>query len=103
MDSSFRIQNMVKNRVLWILLVSVLLLFIPLIAMQFTEDVRWTPFDFVVAGSLLLIAGLLFELVLRKIKDFKYRAIVSIFLFIMLLLVWAELAVGIFGTKLGGS
>lgn len=96
MDYPIRIQNMVKSRVLWILLVAVLLLFIPFIAMRFTEEVRWTPFDFVVAGSLLLSTGLLFELVLRKIKDFKYRAIVSVFLLIMLLLIWADLAVGVF-------
>ena len=36
--------------------------------MQFTNEVNWTLFDFVVAGILLLGTGLIFNLVVRKIK-----------------------------------
>lgn len=82
---------------------AVFLLLIPLIAMQFTDDVNWSPFDFAVAGVLFFGGGLLFELILRRIKDSKNRVIVSVLLLIMLLLVWAELAVGIFGTRFSGS
>ena len=92
-----------KKRLLWIFIAAVLLLLIPLIAMQFTEEVNWTPFDFAVAGFLFFGGGLLFELILRKIKDSKHRILVSLLLLIMLLLVWAELAVGIFGTRFSGS
>lgn len=93
-----------KNKRLKIIFLSVLfLLFIPLIAMQFTDEVNWTLSDFVVAGVLLLGTGLIFDLILRKIKSLKYRIVISLILLIVLLLIWAELAVGIFGSPLSGN
>jgi uncharacterized membrane protein YfcA len=80
-----------------------LLLLIPLIAMQFTEEVNWNLFDFVVAGALLLGTGFVGELVIRKVEKTQYRIILGIVLLVALLLVWAELAVGIFGTPFAGS
>ncbi len=86
-----------------IVLAIILLLLTPLIAMQFTTEVNWTAFDFVVAGVLLLGTGLLAELIMRKVKN-KNRKIVAIaMLLAVLFLVWAELAVGIFGTPFAGS
>ena len=93
-----------KNKRLKIIVLTVaILLLIPLIAMQFTEEVNWNLPDFVVAGVLLLGTGLILELVLRKIKNVKYRVTISATLLIVLLLVWAELAVGIFGSPLAGN
>ncbi|MGB5499733.1 MAG: hypothetical protein WBM77_12465 [Maribacter sp.] len=80
-----------------------MLLLVPLIAMQFTAEVNWTPMDFIVAGVILLGTGLIFDLILRKIKNNNYRIPIAAALLIVLLLFWAELAVGIFGTPLGGS
>jgi hypothetical protein len=71
--------------------------------MQFTNEVNWTLFDFIVAGVLLLGTGLIFDLVIRKIKNINYRIAISVALLLILLLVWAELAVGIFGTPISGS
>jgi len=71
--------------------------------MQFTNEVNWTPFDFLVAGVLLLSTGLTFELVIRKIKNINYRIAISVALLIVFLFIWAELAVGIFNTSLTGS
>lgn len=59
--------------------------------------------DFVVAGVLLLGAGLMCELVLRKFKTFKSRLLVCALIFFVLVLIWAELAVGIFGSPIAGS
>lgn len=86
-----------------IVIVVTLLLLIPLIAMQFTDEVNWTLFDFVVAGTLLLGTGLMCELVIRKINKIKYRIAICVALLVVLLLIWAELAVGIFGTPLSGQ
>lgn len=94
---------MKNNRLKIILITVVFLLLIPLIAMQFTHEVNWGPLDFVVAGVLLLAAGLVIDLVLRKVKNTNYRIAIIIALLIALLLIWAELAVGIFGTPFGGS
>ena len=74
------------------------LLCIPLIA-QFPWDLR----DFVIAGFLLFGTGLSCELVLRKVKSPIKRIIFCGLLLLVLFLVWAELAVGIFGTPFAGS
>jgi len=85
-----------------ILIIIALLLLIPLIAMQFTDEVNWSVFDFVIAGILLFGAGLLCELALRKIKPFKYRIVILAGILLVLFIMWAELAVGLFGTPFGG-
>ena len=93
-----------KNKSLKIILAVVaLILLIPFIAMQFTDEVSWTIFDFIVMGILLLGTGLLFELVLRKMTNIKYRTLLLVAIILTFLLVWAELAVGIFGTPFAGS
>lgn len=85
-----------------VLAVPVLLL-IPLIANQFTDGEGWSSFDFIVAGVLLLGTGLLCELVLRLVKKPGQRLIIVGVILLALFLVWAELAVGIFGTPFAGS
>jgi hypothetical protein len=95
---------MTKNkRLIGIMLTVVLLLLVPLIAMQFTNEVNWTLSDFVVMGILLLGTGLLCELVLRKVKKIKYRTAIVVAILVAFLLIWMELAVGIFGTPFAGS
>ena len=91
-----------NKRLIGILLGVALLMFIPLIAMQFTSDVKWTSLDFIAAGILLLSAGLIFELILRKVNATKLKIMAITVLFLLFLLIWAELAVGIFGTPLAG-
>lgn len=79
------------------------LLLIPLIGMQITNEVNWSFFDFLVMGTLLLGLGMGCELIIRKVKNSRQRLIllgVAVFLF---LLIWAELAVGVFGTPFAGS
>jgi hypothetical protein len=93
------IQN---KRLIGILLTVTVLLLIPLIAMQFTNEVKWSPFDFAVAAALLFGTGLLCELVIRNVRTVKYRIIFCVVLLTALLLVWVELAVGIFGTPFAG-
>jgi len=65
-----------KNKRLKIILAAVpVLLLIPLIAMQFTDEVIWTGIDFIIMGILLLSVGILCEIALRKIIKIKYRVI----------------------------
>lgn len=80
-----------------------LLLMIPLIAMGFTNEVRWGLFDFIIAGILLSGTALAIEFILRKFKSKTQRVIVCGIVLVLLLLVWAELAVGIFGTPFAGN
>ena len=94
------IQN--KN-IIRIALGTGLILLIPLLVMQITDEVDWQIGDFVVMGILLFSAGLAYELLTQKISSTAYRVAVGIAIGILFLLIWAELAVGIFGTPLAGS
>ena len=96
-------NNTQNKRLIGILHTVAILLLIPLIAMQFTNEVKWGLADFIIMGVLLLGTGLLIELVLRKIKKIEHRIAICGVLLIALLLIWAELAVGIFGTPFAGS
>jgi hypothetical protein len=94
---------MQNKRLIIIVLTVALILLIPLIAMQFTDEVNWTLFDFIVAGVLLLGTGLMCELVMRKVNKIRFRIAICVALLAMLLLIWAELAVGILRTPLSGQ
>jgi len=96
-------MNMQNKRLIGIVITVALLLLIPLLAMQFTDEVNWTLFDFIVAGALLLTTGLMCELVIRKVNKIEYRVVICLVILAALLLIWAELAVGIFGTPLAGT
>jgi len=85
-----------------ILIGTALVLSVPLVAMQFSEEVNWDLADLVVIGTLLVGAGITFELVAARVNA-KYRPIVALVITAAVLLVWAELAVGIFGTPFSGS
>jgi hypothetical protein len=76
-----------------------LVLVLPLVAMQFTDQVNWTVFDFVFAGALILGVGVPFELAMRKTGDTAYRAAVGVALAAGFLLVWINGAVGIIGSE----
>lgn len=80
-----------------------ILLMIPLIAMQFTKEVNWTGSDFIIGGVLLFGTAFICELVLRNVKTLKSRIIICVTILAILMLVWAEMAVGIFGSPIAGS
>lgn len=92
-----------NKRLLIITGIIISLLIIPIIAMQFTNEVNWTVGDFLVAGVLLFGTGLGYELVMRNVSKKNTRVFLGVGIIISLLLIWAELAVGIFGTPLAGS
>lgn len=94
---------MKNKRLFIILLVASIILLLPLIAMQFTSEVQWTLSDFLIGAGLLFGTGLIIEIVLRMIQKPTYRIAICAGLFVILLLIWAELAVGIFGTPFAGS
>jgi hypothetical protein len=81
-------------------LVTAAILMIPLVAMQFTTEVNWTALDFVAAGTLLALTGLVLTFALRKVRTTQSRLIAAGLIGLGFLYCWAELAVGIF-TNLG--
>lgn len=72
---------------------------LPLLAMQFTREVNWTGFDFLVFGIMLLVACATFELGLRMSNNTAYRAGMGLAALAGFLLVWINLAVGVIGDE----
>ena len=75
------------------------LLLAPLVAMQFTPVVNWTPSDFIFAALLLGSVGGLFELAVRLSGSAAYRIAAALGLGASFLVVWANGAVGIIGNE----
>ena len=94
----------IKNkRIILLTLSALLLLSVPLITMQFSEDINWNLSDFLVAAVLLFGAIFSLEIVLKYFKKNPQRIILVAIVLILLILIWMELAVGIFGTPLAGN
>ena len=87
---------MLKKNLLRLALVTALILLIPLVAMQFTSEVNWGPGDFVVAAGLLGMTAIALELAARAGISRGAKLLAAGAILFALLVVWAELAVGLF-------
>jgi hypothetical protein len=76
-----------------------LLLLLPLGAMQFTSEVKWTGSDFVVAAVLFGSVGLAFELIVRKSNSLAYRFGAGLAVITAFLTIWANGAGGMIGSE----
>ncbi|MGV2496638.1 hypothetical protein [Pelagerythrobacter aerophilus] len=76
-----------------------LVLCAPLVAMQFTSEVDWTAFDFIVVAIVLGTIGLMAEFLFRRSASLAYRAGAGLALGAILFTIWANLAVGIAGNE----
>lgn len=92
-----------NQRSLALFAVAGILLSVPLIAMQFTKEVNWTGSDFLIGGILLFGTAFICEMVLRTVKTLKARVILCLTVLTILMVIWAEMAVGIFGSPIAGS
>ena len=93
-------ESIMKNKnIIRIALATAFLLMIPAVAMQFTDEVKWSLGDFLFAGTLLFGAGLAYELLARRTGNIAYRCAVGLAVATAVILVWANLAVGIIGTE----
>ena len=86
-----------------IIAVIAFILALPLVAMQFTSEVNWTVSDFLVAVILLMFFGFLVETAIRKVKNSNLKIGAIVLLLLVLVLVWVEMAVGIFGSPIAGN
>lgn len=86
-----------------IILVVATLLLIPLIAMLFKGELNWSLEDLIVAGIMLMGTGLMGDLIMQKVAKLSFRITLCVLLLLTLLLVWIELAVGLFGTTFAES
>jgi len=76
-----------------------LLLLLPLVAMQHSDEVNWTRSDFLFMGGLFASVGLAFEFIVRKSRSGAYRFAGAIALLAALLTIWVNGAVGMIGSE----
>jgi len=80
-----------------------LLLCIPVIGNLISKEFDWSASDFGIAAVLLFGTAFLIDFIQRIIKNKTYKILFCAGLVLMLLLIWAELAVGLFGTPFAGN
>lgn len=102
-EHGLNVQQSVTKKITMVLLVTAAILLVPFVAMQFTGEVNWTLSDFVIAGVLLAGTGLAYVLTTMKMSNARSRTVIGVVLAVALALVWAELAVGVFGTPFAGT
>lgn len=91
---------MFKDRLLLAaLFIPALLLLVPLVAMRFTDEVKWTGSDFVVAYVVLASAGLAFRFLFRRANDWTMRAAATAAVGSTLFMTWVNMAVGLVGRE----
>ncbi|WP_326542887.1 hypothetical protein [Pseudorhodoferax sp.] len=74
-------------------------LLLPLVAMGFSDEVRWSVADFAVFGLMLTVVGGLGEAAVRLTANRAYRAAAALALAGGFLLLWANGAVGLIGSE----
>ena len=79
-----------------------LVLLLPLIGV-ILFDLDWNIFDFLIMGLLILFFSVAINLILNHLNSSKLRLILVLMSVILFLLIWAELAVGVFGTPFAGT
>ena len=98
----FRIQFNKKQKI--ILLCIVLLLIIPLIEqLDGKAAFNWSVFDFILAFVMLLSFGLGLEYLIRKIPSIKVKIFAILMACFLFILLWTEMAVGIFNSPIAGD
>jgi len=79
-----------------------LVLLVPLVGVIFFE-LDWSGFDFLVMALLILSVSILINLIVYYLNSSRLKLLLVFILVILFLFIWAELAVGIFGTAFAGS
>lgn len=79
------------------------LLALPLIGMQFSNAIDWKARDFAIATVLLVLAILVIEITKRIVPNKTPRRIFMAVGILVIVLIWLELAVGVFNSPIAGS
>jgi hypothetical protein len=78
---------------------AVALILTPLVAMQFTSEVKWDETDFIFAAIIFGIVGGLIELAVRVLSNWYYRLGALFAVVAGFMVVWSNLAVGMIGNE----
>jgi len=84
-----------SKRIVTYILIVIAILSLPLIAMQFTNEVNWTLFDFFMASFLIITSLTLIEITLQNFKNKTFKITTVFVILFLFLLIWGDLSVGI--------
>jgi len=87
----------------WSVFSPLLLLLFPLVGTLVSNEVNWSFFDFIVMGILILSMSFGIKQVIITTKNTNYRVLIIGMILLVFILIWVELAVGIFDTPFAGS
>lgn len=80
-----------------VIISTILVLLVPLIAMQLSSEVKWQVVDFMIMAVLCLTAGFTLVFIFRRFSlKPKTKLRIILLMLAVFLYVWAELAVGLF-------
>lgn len=91
--------SIINKRHLFMALGILVILSIPFVAMQVTEEVNWSASDFILMALILSGIAAVYELAAHKSQLSSYRIAVGIGLLGLFLLFWVNAAVGIIGNE----
>ena len=87
----------------WSVFSPLLLLLFPLVGTLVSNEVNWSFFDFIVMGILILSMSFGIKQVVMTTKNTNYRILKIGMILVVFILIWVELAVGIFDTPFAGN
>lgn len=91
-------QTKLLRSLMTVALITVMILMIPFVAMQFTSEVDWSAADFLIMGVLIFGTGLTYVLINRFAPNWVYRIAITVALGTTFLMIWANMAVGLIGS-----
>ena len=91
-------ENMKNKNFIRPLAVTIGILSVALLGALFVDGWDWSPFDFILMGTLIFGTGFLVEIANMKIKNKNHVIIAAVAIVAALLVVWVHLAVGIVDT-----
>ncbi|KIC65205.1 hypothetical protein [Chryseobacterium taiwanense] len=92
-----------KQTNILIFAVPALLLAVAFFCNLFVEGFNWSLPDFIIAGALLFGTAFVINWVVNSKKTVIAKLIICGVILLVLILIWVELAVGIFGSPFAGS
>ena len=86
----------------WQMWITVAILLVVFLASLLSDQVTWSIYDFLIGGGLIFVFATIETILWNKLKS-KHRLFVVLFVLLVFLILWAEMAVGLFDSPLAGS
>jgi hypothetical protein len=98
-ESQDKSSSSMLVRAIKVALGSLLVLLIPFTASFLSEEMDWSPFDYILVWIMLFLTGTAYSFITRNSKDAVYRIAVGLAVVSGLMLTWVNLAVGLIGSE----